>query len=446
MTLPTSASRVLAAIFIVPLFFVSCYKDEIQFGDIGHEDSHTRIINIDTITPVISTVVLDSFPTNGNNILMIGRWYDAQLGTTDASTYIQFGRPADLASFSFPNDAVYDSLALTCKPISQYYGDTLTAQTFSVYELAYQPDYSYASRIYNTSATGVLPTPLTSLTKLLNPGRGDSLQIRLPQAKGLDLYNKIRNNATEISNDDNFLHYLRGFCIRVGATDKGAIYSFNADSSVVLQLHYHTTIPTYQQHTVKFYVTRTDYQYNRIVSDRSHSPLAPTNNLQTEFFPNTQTPYAFSQAGTGVLMKVKFPSLRNILGYTSVVKLISAKLVLKPVEQTFDNYGYRLPDSLYLAQTDASNLIGSPLTTGDGAYTLYATPSLDYIDRINTNYTFDVSAYLNYLLTTAGTTEGGFFVLQEAPGTTRGLDRVLMGSASHPKYKTQLSITVMAVD
>ncbi|WP_276481207.1 DUF4270 family protein [Paraflavitalea pollutisoli] len=446
MTLPRSATRVLPVVIFLALFFTSCYKDEISFGDITDGDSNTRIITIDTITPVMSTVVLDSFPTNGNKIILIGRWSDAQLGTTDASTYLQFGLPADLVSFTFPNDAVYDSIALGFNPIQQYYGDTLGAQTYSVYEMAYQPDYTYASQIYNTSTTGLLPAPLASVTRQLRPGYGDSLQIRLPQDKGLDLYNKIRTNATEVSTADNFLNYLRGFCIRVGATDKGAIYSFNADSSVVMKLHYHTTIPTYQEHIIQFYITRTDYQYNRVVSDRSNTPLAPKNNLQTEFFPDAQTSYAFSQAGTGVMMKVKFPSLRNILGYTPVVRLISAKLVLKPVEQTFDDYGYRLPDSLYLAQTDASNLIGSALTSSDGASMMYASPFVDYISRSNTNYTFDVSSYINYLLTTAGTTEGGFFVLQEAPGTTQGLDRVLMGSANHPKYKTQLSVTVMAVE
>lgn len=446
MTLPKSATRVLPILSLLALCFVSCYKDEISFGDISDGESNTRIITIDTITPVISTVVLDSFPTNGNKILLIGRWNDPQLGTTEASTYLQFGLPGDLIAFTFPNDAVYDSIDLGFKPIQQYYGDTLAAQTYSVYEMAYQPDYTYASRIFNTSTTGLLPAPLASVSRQLRPGRGDSLQIRLPQDKGLELYNKIRTNATEVSNEDNFLNYLRGFCIKTGVTDKGAIYGFNADSSAVMKLHYHTTIPTYQEHIIKFYLTRTDYQYNRLITDRSNTPLAPGNNLQTEFFPTAQTPYAFTQAGTGVMMKVKFPSLRNLLGYSSVVRLISAKLVLKPVEQTFDGYGYRLPDSLFLAQTDATNLIGNALTFADGASTMYASPFVDYINRVNTNYTFDVSTYINYLLTTAGTTEGGFFVLQEAPGSAKGLDRALMGSANHPKYKTQLSITIMAVE
>lgn len=445
MTIPRSATAVLPGLCLLVFFFASCYKDEISFGNIG-DNSNTRIITIDTITPVISTIVLDSFPTSGNNILLVGRWSDPQLGPTSASTFIQFGLPADLGSLVFPNDAVYDSLALTLRPIRQYYGDTASAQTFSVYELADQPDYTYASRLFNTSVTSLLPTPLANVIQALRPGRDDSLHIRLPQSKGLDLYNKIRLQANEIKSEDNFLNYLRGFNIQVSAIDKGAIYSFNADSSVTMKLHYHTTIPDYQEHVITFSLTRTSYQYNRIISDRINTPLEPQTAGQTEFYPTTQTPYAFTQAGTGVMMKIKFPSLRNILGYTNVVRLVNAKLVLKPVEQTFDEYGYRLSDSLYLAQTDATNGIGAALTHTDGASVQYASPSLDYIYRLNTNYTFDVSSYVNYLLNTAGSTEGGVFVLEETPGLAKGLNRILMGTATHPKYKTQLVLTIMAIE
>lgn len=445
MKIPKPASVVLPGLCLLVTMLTACYKDEIKFGDMGN-DSYTRIITIDTITPVISTIVLDSFPTSNNNILLIGRWEDALMGVTRASTFFQMGLPAAVPNMVFPNDAVYDSLAMTLRPNKQYYGDTSKAQTFSVYELAYQPDYTYSNYLYNTSTTAKIAGVLGSTTQAIRPSRNDSIQIRLPQSKGADLFNKIKLQAAEIKTDDNFRNYLRGFCIQVNDNDKGAIFGFTADSSVMMKLYYHTTIPVYEEHVIEFTLTRTEYQYNQVLSNRTNTPLEETVAGQEEFFPSTQYPYSFTQAGTGVLLKMKFPTLRNILGLGSVVKLLNAKVIVKPVEQTFDLYGYRLPDTLFMAQTDATNTIGSALPDAGGSATMYGVPSIDYIYRLNTNYTFDVSTYINYLLNTAGSSEGGMFVLEEYPGSAKKLNRALMGSRNHPKYKTQLVLTVMTVE
>ncbi len=445
MNIPKTASVVLPALCLLTTMLTGCYKDEIKFGDMGN-DSFTRIITIDTITPVISTIVLDSFPTSNNKIMLIGRWEDPLMGVTRASSFFQMGLPADVPNMTFPNDAVYDSLAMTLKPNKQYYGDTSQAQTFSVYELAYQPDYTYSNYLYNTSSTAKIAGALGSTTLRIRPSRNDSLQIRLPQSKGEEIFRKIKLQAAEIKTDDNFRNYLRGFCIQVNDNDKGAIFGFNTDSSVMMKLYYHTTIPVYQEHVIEFAITRTDYQYNQVLSNRKNTPLEPGFADQEEFFPSAQYPYAFTQAGTGVMMKIKFPSLRNILGIGSVVKLLSAKVIIKPVEQTFDTYGSRLPDTLFLAQTDATNTIGTALPDAGGSATMYGVPSIDYIYRLNTNYTFDVSSYINYLLNTAGSSEGGVFVLEENPGAAKKLNRALMGSRNHPKYKTQLVLTVMSVE
>ncbi|WP_350340009.1 hypothetical protein [Paraflavitalea speifideaquila] len=290
-----------------------------------------------------------------------------------------------------------------------------------------------------------MTAPLGSVTARIRPSRNDSLQIRLPDNKGAELFSKIKAKAPEMKSADNFLNYLRGFSIQVGDNDKGAIFGFNTDSSVLMKLYYHTTIPIYKEYVIEFALTRTSYQYNQILTNRANTPLERQFAGQQEFFTTPQYPYAFTQAGTGVMMKMKFPSLRNILSLGSVVKLLNAKIVIKPVEATFDTYGYRLPDTLYLAQTDATNTIGSPLPDAGGSATLYSTPSIDYIYRLNTNYTFDVSSYINYLLTTTGSSQGGVFVLEESPGSTKKLNRALMGSRSHPKFKSQLVVTVMTI-
>ncbi|WP_350340008.1 DUF4270 family protein [Paraflavitalea speifideaquila] len=105
----------LAGLCLFTCLLISCYKEPIKFGDMGN-DNYTRVITIDTITPILSTYVLDSFPTSNNNILLIGRWEDPLMGTTRANTFFQLGLPASIANLTFPNDAVYDSLAMTLRP------------------------------------------------------------------------------------------------------------------------------------------------------------------------------------------------------------------------------------------------------------------------------------------------------------------------------------------
>lgn len=131
---------------LIAALFVSCYKKDIQFGN-NLAESHTRLITVDTVTPVMSTWVLDSFATSGTNNLFVGIYKDAYLGNTTASTYLQFSSPAlsEDAATLIPNHAVYDSLVMVMRPTGYYYGDTTKPLNIGVYQLAYQPDYINAS-------------------------------------------------------------------------------------------------------------------------------------------------------------------------------------------------------------------------------------------------------------------------------------------------------------
>src|SRR5688572_4131499 len=71
----------------------SCYKKDIQVGS-DLAESHTRIITVDTVSVVLSSYVLDSFITNGNNWSIIGNYNDPYAGNTIASTFFQPGLPS----------------------------------------------------------------------------------------------------------------------------------------------------------------------------------------------------------------------------------------------------------------------------------------------------------------------------------------------------------------
>ncbi|HEX6428707.1 MAG TPA: DUF4270 family protein [Niastella sp.] len=429
--------------------FSSCYKKDIQVGS-DLAESHTRIITVDTVGVVLSSYVLDSFTTNNNSFSLIGIYNDSYVGKTTASTFLQVGLPTlgEDASTLLPKSAVYDSLILDMRPSGYYYGDTLQPFAISVYELAQQPSIEDKLDIYNTSNLPVISTPLATWSRNIRPSAKDSVIIRLPNTKGQDFFNKIQSKATQFSSQEIFLDYFKGIAIKPTNTNNAAVYGFNlGDSSVRLRLHYHLSLPFKQDKIIEFVITRKEAQFNRIITNRNGTPLQPATNQQREFFASNTNPFAFSQTGTGVYLKALFPTLREMLKINEVVRLMNAKLVLKVVKGTYDLYGNRLPNPLYLQTTDASNIPGGILTdtTGQGV-TQVRSPSIDFVYGSSTTYTFDISSYINALLNTPGTADHGLFILESAPNVAKQINRAVIGGTQNETYQTKLVLNLLTIE
>ncbi|OQP65361.1 hypothetical protein A3860_16980 [Niastella vici] len=425
----------------------SCYKKDIQVGS-DQAESHTRIITVDTVSVVLSSYVVDSFITNGNNWAIIGQYSDAYAGKTTASTFFQPGLPAlseDVTTL-LPPSARFDSLMLYMRPSGYYYGDTTKPFDIAVYELAAQPDYTYLTYLYNNSNVAIKKSWISSYSQKMRPSLKDSLKIRLPDNYGQDFYDKIQAKSNQVINETSFLDYFRGLSIQPNAGN-AAVYGFNlADSSVRMRLHYHLTIPYHVDKYLDFIITRTGYQFNRIMTDRTGTTLQKTFAEQREFFANSTNPFSISQTGTGVYLKAKFPSLRDVLKINEVVRLMNAKLVLKPIKGTYDYYGNKLPSPLMLRVTDASNVAGSQLLDTTGQAVQYRVPSIDDVYGINTNYTFDVTSYVGALLNTSGTAERALFILQEDVGAAKQITRGVFGSRQNDNYQTKLVLNLLTID
>jgi hypothetical protein len=426
--------------------FSACHKKDIQVGS-DLAESHTRIITVDTVGVVLSSYVLDSFTTNNNKFSLIGNYHDSYLGKTNASTFFQPGLPKldqDAATL-LPKHAVYDSLVLYMRPSGYYYGDTMQPFAISVYQLAQQPSIEDKRDIYNTSNLPVISTPLATWSRNIRPSANDSIIIRLPDTKGQDFFTKIQSKATQFSNEDQFLDYFKGIAIKPTNSNSAAVYGFNlADSSIKIRLHYHLSLPVKEDKVIEFIITRTEAQFNRIITDRNGTTLQPATNQQREFFASNTNPFAFSQAGTGVYLKALFPTLRDVLKINEVVRLMDAQLILKPVKGTYDLYGNRLSNPLYLQATDESNIPGRQLldTTGPGVQ--YRSPSIDFIYGTNTTYTFNITSYVNALLNTPGTAQHGLFILEPAPGVQ--INRAVIGSRQNATYQTKLILNLLTIE
>ena len=427
----------------------SCYKKDIQMGS-DLAESYTRIITVDTVGVTLSSFVLDSFRTAGNSFALIGNYHDAFTGKTNASTFWQPGLPtlSEDASTLLPKSAVYDSIVIYMRGNGYFYGDTTKPFAISVYELAQQPSPDEDRQdVWNTSDVPVKPTPLATVSKFLRPSLKDSIVFRLPDTMGQDFYTKIQSKANQFSSSNLFLEYFKGLAIKPTNTTSGAVYGFDmADSSIRMRLHYHLTLPYKQDKTIEFTITRSTTQFNRVVTDRTGTPLQRHSTEEREFFASATTPYSFTQAGTGVYLKAKFPSLRDVLKIGDVVRLMDARLVLKPVKGTYNYYGNKLPNPLFLATTDASNIAGSQLLDTTGQSVQYRAPSIDDVYGINTSYSFNITSYINALINTPGSAENGLFIIEDAASSAKHLNRAVIGSRENEIYQTKLILNLLTIE
>ncbi len=422
--------------------FTSCYREEIQFeGD--PPDSYTQVVRIDTITPVISTVMLDSFATGGASVFLLGAYTDPHFGEITARPFLQIDKPATAVTIA--EKAVFDSLVLIVYLNGYYYGDSTGAATIDVHELDEDLALGYNEKLYSNSDFAVRSTPLGSKQLNIYPNITDSVIIRLRDDKGQELFNKIREKADELNSTENFLPYFKGIRISMPDATGKVVYGLDgAAGKIIMRLHYHTTIPYPQEQQVDFPSLSNEFAFRQILVNRNGTLPSPTVAGKYEL-PSSETNHiGYTQPATGALMKIIFPGLRNILNTGKPLNLLHAELIIRPVSQSFTTLS--LPPSLRLYQTDGSNFIENFLPDSTGQAVLSASPVLDHLYGINNFYRFNITGYINELLHTAGSAGEGFFVLESTPEQSTTLNRAVFGDALHGENKAQLILSVITVN
>lgn len=424
------------------ILLTSCYRESIQFeGD--PPESYTQVVKIDTITPVISTVMIDSFATGGTSEFLVGSYNDPHFGKISSRAFLQIGSQAAIGDIA--ETAVYDSLVLIVHFNKYFYGDSTKTITIDVHELDETIELGYNDKLYNTSNFPVKPSTLGSKQLKVYPNITDSVIIRLDNAKGQELFTKIRTHADELSSTENFLNYFKGIRISTSDASGGVIYGLNgAAGSMIMRLHYHNTTPFPQEQYVDFSSLANSLAFRQTTITRNGSLPDPNTSGKHEL-PSAETNnIGYTQPATGVMMKIIFPGLRNILSTDRPLNLLHAELIIRPMPQSFADYA--LPSSLQLMQTNESNLVGGQLADTTGQAVLTASPVIDYIYGLNNYYRFNITNYINELLhITAGTGEG-FFVVPSIPEQAIQLNRAIFGDVSQAKSKAQLNISIVTVN
>jgi hypothetical protein len=437
---------------LVLFSFIACDKPSISFGTTFINNNNTNIIVIDTFTTALSTVRLDSFPTGNTGVMLIGSYNDPYFGSITSKAIVQFGIPSPLPSLT--TQSVFDSISLIMRINKTFYGDTMVPQRYYVNQLDTplrlplppQPQAFFSNKIVAFDPnplgfTDVTIKPTAVITKSIYTK--DSVQIDLPDTLGKDLMQLMYTKSETVTNLTAFLNYFKGVSISADPViSKGVIFGFN--DSAIIRLVYHEPGATFTYHNVYMQINNKAFQFNQVTADRSGTPLTafdnasrPNGNVWAEV-PSAQTNHgAYMQSGTGLEMKIRFPTISTLANLPDYIGVYKAELILKPVGGSYTT-SLPLPPQALLSVTDNNNLLGSPLTFGGTVQ--YGSLVTDYITGQNTSYTYDVTNFIKQQVGLPASSQNGLMLSVPSPANYTTMNRVVIGDQTNKVFNATLRV------
>lgn len=419
--------KILSMAFIFLVLF-ACKKDEKEFN-LGSQflESESEIRRVDDFTVELSTVIRESFPTNGSGVAMVGQFDDAvfgdqehygygnMLGKVTCTSYFQLGAPN---TTSLQEDDVYDGIKFILIHTGYSYGDTTSDLTINLYPMMealptstdiYNDDH-YDSihnpldgKEFSWDLTRKIPNHLIgSITykpvpqkmryvKELKAYVHDSVEVSINDTIGRRLFNMLVNKSDTVSSDALFNECLKGIQMVAVGSPK-CIVNFDI-SQIKLRLYCHryysdrvdleVDFPVVQNSSTSKYV-----HYNQINRDFKNSRIENLKVQKNALPSDSLNGSAILYGGVGLLTKVRFPNMPDFLLIKNAF-IVKAELILKPKKGT-DEY-YKLPSDIMMYGTNNSNNLDSIYYNSNGTLKTATFIEDPYDDR--TSYTFDLTSF-----------------------------------------------------
>lgn len=416
-----------------------CKKADIKFGEELITDNELNIFRVDSFSANLSTVYQDSFVTSARGNIMLGSYTDPLFGYVATQSYFEVAPPvwADIYQ-----QTIFDSLQLILKPNGIFYGDTTKPVTITVRELQdsiIYPENKYY--LYNTSKFTAKPAVLGTYSGTVSPGSNQTVSISLPPSLGQNFLTMLKDaNDNPIKSAAKFLNYFRGFQI---SSDNGNNLIFSCNDNAVMRLYYRqNSFPAIVNKTVDFSLTNTGHQFNNISITRSGALQSLSPNKRE--IPSSATGNAaYTQSTTGSLVKIVFPTLKDLSKLPNFAKVLKATLYIKPLKNSYSSI-YSLPPTLRLSQTNINNLIGSDLAyiTANGAVAVQlGSLQVDNFNNEKTQYQYDLTQYVKSILAEGTPTPGeGLLLSPPSPNFQDQFARVVIGDNANTLGSIQLQI------
>lgn len=424
--------RKILSFFVFGIILIgSCTKtNEFTIGK-DFVESQTRLQVIDTFRVDLSTVLLDSVITSSKRIAYVGRYEDNVFGSINCDSYF------DVAYESFSEieeKAIYDSSAFILNYTDYNFGDTTSLMSISIHRLTEKIEPYDRAYLFNTSsfhyeshATGMVsfyPEPHSSDTAVSIP----------VNALGEELFNFIRDKDERVSTQEWFTDYLKGFVLTSGTAENKALIGFKASSErLVMRIYYHLDKEEPEKKEITIKMGDAAHQFNNVKFDLTNTALYNIK-MEGNEVPSTETGnQVFMQGMIGLLPKLRFPSLQNVLAEERW-KILKAELIIEPVQYSYDLFS--LPDSLYIYRTDKENR--RAVLNNDESKPMIASFEFDKYLPENNRYTYDITSYINQELFDAYVdSENGLMVGLNEDKLESSFERLLV-ECKHPRVKLKI--------
>jgi len=432
---PSGHKNLTPRLFIILLFsvlFSYCTK-KIEFT-IGEDftESQTRITIIDTFKLDVSTILLDSISTSGKELLLLGNSRDSVFGLIKSSSYFNVSFPA---SSNVENNAVFDSAVFCLKYSGYSYGDTTTSLFLGIHKLKEKIVLNDDKYLYNSSEFEYFPEMIGYKSFTPRPNSSDSVIYITVNEYGKEIFDLFKARDERMRSTELFLDYMKGFYISSDIADNGSIIAFTANSeSLSFQIHYHYIKEDQEDYIITIPMGESAYQFNNIQNDFSGTGLENFKSGSDEFLTSETGNTAYMQVLSCLMPKIQFPTLQNLL-LNSRWKILSAELIFKPVKESYDLF--KLPQSLYLYDTDKHNSINKVLTNSDGASIVPTFHSDPFFDE-DTYYSCDITDFiLNEFSDAYFDNEHGILIGLDADLNTTTFERLLIED-NNPSIKLRI--------
>jgi hypothetical protein len=355
--------RLTCLAIVFPLLLAACKKGE-HISPGNQEEIHVE--TVDTVTVKASTFLLDSVPTSNQKLILIGQTDDKDFGKLKASSYLQLTPPA-LTDALIPKGAAFDTFTIVLKYNKYFSGDTLAPQKYAVHRMTEDmilrkipgpveneevPVYVKGQALYSTTTFKHDAAPIGNLDLQVKPASGDSVIITLNEALGREFLDLMTKKDPRFASEEEFLKYFKGMVFKT--TQGNSITGFKADQvKMYLGYNYFDAAGFSKKGRVTFSGKFTDYQFNHFDTDRSQTKLSALSRTNREISSERTGQQLFLQGGTGLVTKLKFPTLVNFLNESKkVVNKVELLIETKPTYYSI----FKAPPSLLLWVANSANV------------------------------------------------------------------------------------------
>lgn len=423
-------------IIVLCVLFISCEKDNENYP-VGEDwvNLDTKVYFIDTLTIKNATFKFDSIAVSSTSRLLIGAYTDPVFGFTKSKTYVQLTN----YTYDLDNTTTFDSIALILNYDNYFYNDTIPIQKINIYQVLddIEPDDD-ATSYYNTTNIATSSTTIGAKSFIAKPKKDDSLHVTLSNSFGKTLFEKIRDN--KINNSDEFLKAYKGLLIEPDANNT-AILGFLKSSFVRI---YYTDKDELSNASLTLDMPFDTTNSFHNISNTTQNTVFESLTNQKNYLSSTATSNTtFMQSGTGIATRIDIPNLETLYDIPGTGIIIDANIKLT-LKQNSATKKLHTNDSLNVYIIDKKATIVGTLTDTQGETVLALIENED--DEFNiTTYTIPVKYFLNMKLTNLN---GDNLYLAIYPKDfNQSVNRyILNGETASTTVKSKLEITYAIYD